>query len=68
MSLIYVYVGGILAKVLDAKSAGTLGVATVAQAVVWPAYAVKVLYEVAAPATVAVVGYIVALLNSLRSK
>lgn len=68
MSLVYVYAGGVLAKVLDAKNNGTLNVLAVSQAAVWPVYAIKVAYEVVAPATVAVIGYLVALVNSLRSK
>lgn len=66
--LISLYVGGLLANVLNLRAAGTLSAATAAQAAIWPVAAVSQLYAIAAPATKAVVGYIVALINQLRGK
>jgi hypothetical protein len=57
-----------VANVLNLRAAGTLGVTTVAQAVIWPVSAIGQLYEIVAPAVVAVVGYIVALVNKVRGK
>jgi hypothetical protein len=66
--LISLYIGGLVVNVLNLKAAGTLGVATVAQAAVWPVAAIGQLYAIAAPAVVAVIGYSVALVNKVRGK
>jgi hypothetical protein len=66
--LVYLYGGGLLANLLNLRSAGTLSAATVAQAVVWPVAAVGQLYEIVAPAVIAVIGYVVALVNKVRGK
>jgi uncharacterized membrane protein YccC len=66
--LVSLYVGGLLVNVLNLRSAGTLSVGTVAQAVIWPVSAVGQLYAIVAPAVVAVIGYITALINKVRGK
>jgi hypothetical protein len=66
--LVYLYAGGLLVNVLDLKSANALSVTTVAQAAVWPVYAVGQLYELVAPAVAAVVGYVVDIVNTARGK
>jgi hypothetical protein len=63
-----VYAGGLLVLTLNLREAGTLTVGTFIKTLVWPVEAVSTLYEIVAPATSAVVGYITSLVTKLRGK
>ena len=68
MSLVYIYVGGVMVNLLNLRNAGNVSIPTVTSAFVWPVYAVSDLYEIVAPSVKAVIGYVIELINKMRGK
>jgi hypothetical protein len=68
MSLVYIYAGGVLVNLLNLRAAGTISIPAITNTLVWPVYAASDIYEIAAPAVKAVIGYIVAFIDKMRGK
>jgi len=68
INLVCMYVVGVVVLMLDLRARSELSVATATKVVVWPVSVAYSVYNIAAPAVSAVVGYITDFVNVIRGK